>query len=188
MRLKDIPKYERKNILNIHVFELINDTLNLIQVNTNYNEKQIDLLLCENHYCLITNLHTLINKDSHMQHVCRRCLTAFRPESILNDHIERCIYQKPLNITFSNKSNLEFEDYYMKIILPIRIYADFECPNIQDNDPDNPKIMYKQAPITVGFYLISPWENEIYTYQGTDCVQWFARQILTLEKDASNYF
>ena len=123
-----------------------------------------------------------------MQHVCRRCLTAFSSESILNDHIERCIYQKPTNITFSNKSNLEFEDHYMKINLPIRIYADFECLNIKGNDPDNPKIIYKQVPITVGFYLISPWENEIYTYQGTDCVQWFVRQILTLEKDASNYF
>ena len=65
MRVKDIPKFERKNNLNINVFELINDTLNPIQINTNYNEKQIDLLLYENHYCLITKLHTLINKTSY---------------------------------------------------------------------------------------------------------------------------
>ena len=37
--------------------------------------------------------------------------------------------------------------------LPIRIYADFECFNKKITDPDNPKRIYKQEPITVGFYF-----------------------------------
>ena len=96
----------------INVFELETDTLNPIHIITNYKQPQIDLLLYENQYCLITKLKTLItqsyiNKDSHMKHICRRCLAAFRCQTnTLDDHIERCINQKHTNITFSNKSDL----------------------------------------------------------------------------------
>ena len=186
MKVTDIPKFERKNRLNINVFELTKNILSPIYINNNYNEPQIDLLLYENHYCLITKLHWLINKNSHMQHVCRRCLTAFSSQPVLIDHIERCIYQKPTNIKFSYKDHLKFEDHHMKVNLPIRIYADFECLNIKVDD--NPKIIYKQVPITVGFYLISPWQTELYSYQGIDSVNWFVKQMLKLEKDTKNYF
>ena len=58
MKLKDIPKFERLNNSNINVFELsANDkTLSPKNVNKNYYDEQIDLLLYENQYCLITNL------------------------------------------------------------------------------------------------------------------------------------
>ena len=94
-----------------------------------------------------------------MQHVCRRCLTAFSSQEVLSDHIDRCQQQKPTNIKFSSKAHLKFEDYYMKIPVPVRKYADFECINQAQNDPDQPKVLFKQIPIAVGFYLISPWEN-----------------------------
>ena len=125
MKIKDIPKFERSNSLNLNVFELNGTVLTPIYINTNYDQPQIDLMLYEDHYCLITKLHCLINKDSHMKHICRRCLTAFSSESVLNDHIDRCQKQKPTNIKFSWKDHLKFEDHYMKVPVPIRLYADF---------------------------------------------------------------
>ena len=125
MKVKDIPKFENLNNLNVNVFELTGAVLTPIHVNKNYLQPQIDLLLYQNHYCLITKLHCLINKDSHMKHVCRRCLTAFYSNDVLNNHIERCINQQPTNITFSWKNHLKFEDYHMKVPVPIRVYADF---------------------------------------------------------------
>ena len=113
-------------------------------INKNYTQPQIDLMLYENHYCLITKLHCLINKDSHMKHVCRRCLTAFRSEPTLFDHIDRCQKQKPTNIKFSYKDHLKFEDHHTKVDVPIRIYADFECINQPQNDPKTPKVLFKQ--------------------------------------------
>ena len=77
MKIKDIPKFESLNNLNVNVFELTKTVLTPIHKNTNYDQPQIDLLLFENHYCLITKLHCLIKKDSHMKGMCRRCLTAF---------------------------------------------------------------------------------------------------------------
>ena len=193
MRIKDVPKFENLNNLNVNVFELTNSVrssaLTPIHINTNYDQPQIDLLLFENHYCLITKLHCLINKNSHMKWVCRRCLTAFSSEDILNQHIDYCQKQQLTNITFSWKDHLKFEDYHMKIPLPIRVYADFECINQPQNDPKgDPKVLYKQIAIAVGFYLISLFGNQYYSYFGVDCVTWFVNEMMTLEELALEYF
>ena len=88
-----------------------------------------------------------------MKWACRRCLTAFSSEDILSQHIDRCQKQQPTNITFSWKDHLKFEDYHMKIAVPIRVYADFECINHTVSQPTDdreaavataPKVSYKQ--------------------------------------------
>ena len=185
MKIKDIPKFENLNNLNVNVFELTRTVLTPIHINKNYLQSQIDLLLFENHYCLITKLHCLLNKDSHMKWVCRRCLTAFSSEDILSQHIDRCQKQQPTKISFSYKDHLKFEDHHMKIPLPIRVYADFECINQPQN---NLKVLFKQIPITVGFYVISPFEIKYRSYFGTDCTKWFVKEMLILEQEANKYF
>ena len=185
MKVKDIPKFENLNNLNINVFELTGNVLTPIHVNKNYLQPQIGLLLYQNHYCLITRLHCLINKDSHMKHVCRRCLTAFSSQPVLIDHMERCIKQQPTKITFSWKDQLKFEDYHMKVPVPMRVYAYFECINQPQNIPN---VLFKQIPIAVGYYVISPFGNYYYSYFGIDCTKWFVNRMLTLEKIASKYF
>ena len=192
MKVKDIPKFENLNTqsafgigLCMNVFELTGTVLTPIHVNKNYLQPQIDLLLYQNHYCLITKLHCLINKDSHMKNVCRRCLTAFSSQPVLIDHMERCIKQQPTKITFSWKDQLKFEDYHMKVPVPIGVYADFECIIQPQKDL---KVLFKQIPIAVGYYVISPFGNYYYSYFGTDCTKWFVNRMLTLEKIANNYF
>ena len=219
MKVKDIPKFENLNNINVNVFELTRTVLTPIHTNKNYLQPQTDLLLFENHYCLITKLHCLINKNSHMKWVCRRCLTAFSSEEILNQHIDHCQKQQPTNITFSWKDHLKFEGYHMKNPVPIRVYADFECINHAVSQPTelhtntegalhdreaavaiaptdkskgDPKVLFKQIPIAVSFYLISPFVapfgNEYCSYFGVDCVEWFLNKMLTLENIACNYF
>ena len=129
MKVKDIPKFENLNNLNVYVFELTGTVLTPIHNTKNYLQPQIDLLLFGNHYCLITKLHCLINMDSHIKWVCRRCLTALSSEDILNQHLDRCQKQQLTYIIFSWKDDLKFEDYHMKVPVPIRVYADFECIN-----------------------------------------------------------
>ena len=86
----------------------------------------------------------------------------------------------------------------MKNPVPRRVYADFECINQPQNtaklcshtegalrNPDtegtlcNPKVMFKQIPIAVGFYLISPSGNKYYSYFETDCTKRFVNKMLT---------
>ena len=73
----------------------------------------------------------------------------------------------------------------MKIPLPIRVYADFGFINQPQNTPN---VVFKQIPIEVGYYLISPFGNENCSYFGTDCTKRFVNEMLTLEKIASDYF
>ena len=203
MKIKNIPKFENLNTqsafgkLNVNVFELTGSVLTPININKNYLQSQIDLLLFESHYCLITKLHCLLNKDSHMKWMCRRCLTAFSSEDILSQHIDRCQKQQPTNITISWKDHLKFEDYHMKVPIPIRVYADFECINHAASQTTNdheaavgiaPKVLFKQIPIAVGFYIISPFGNNYSSYFGESCVTWFVNEMLTLEELASEYF
>ena len=77
----------------------------------------------------------------------------------------------------------------MKVPVPIRVYANFECVNQPTDIPKaDPKVLYKQIPIAVGFYLISPFGNNYSSYFGVDCVTWFVNKMLTLEELASEYF
>ena len=201
MKVKDVAMIENlKSGLRINVFDLTGTVLTPVHINTNYDQSQIDFLLYQNYYCLITKLHCLMNKSSHMKHVCRSCLAAFSSQPVLLDLMEKCINQQPTNITFSWKDHLKFEDHHMKVPVTIRVYADFECINQPTN---NPNVLYKQIPIAVGYYLISPpgslcvspSGNNYYSYfdegctrRQQSCVKWFVDEMLTLEKNASNYF
>ena len=198
MKVKDIPKFEKLNTLNVNVFELTKTVLTPIHINTNCDQPQIDLLLFEKHYCLITKLHCLVNNNSSMKWVCRRCLTAFSSEQILFNHTSRCINQQLTNITFSWKDHLKFEDTFMKMPLPIKVYADFECINPPTTRNDQ-NVFFKQIPIAVGFYLISPFGNKYCSYFGERCtakgteghqssVTLFVNETLTLENIADNNF
>ena len=65
--MKDIPSFERLNNLSKNVFELsANDkTLSPNYVNKNYFDEQVDLILYENHYCFLTNLHNICRNNEH---------------------------------------------------------------------------------------------------------------------------
>ena len=47
-----------------------------------------------------------------MNHVCRRCSTAFSSQPVLIDHFDRCQKQKPTNIAFNWKDQVKFEDHH----------------------------------------------------------------------------
>ena len=98
---KDIPTFERINTLNINVFELsANDkSLSPKYVNKNYYDEQIDLLLYENHYCLITNIHNFCRNNEHYKHLCRRSLNTYGEQTKLEEYMLRCIEQKVCNIS-----------------------------------------------------------------------------------------
>ena len=146
MKIKDIPTFERLNNLNINVFELsANDkTLSAKYVNKKYYDEQIDFLLFENHYCLITNLHNFCRNNEHYKHLCTRCLNTYGDQTKLERHMVRCIEQKVCNISYMHPNQkIKFNDWYMKIDPPMWIAADFECMNVPINDNDNDNVTDK---------------------------------------------
>ena len=61
MKIKDIPTLERLNNLDKNVSELVANDKSVSPkfIIKNHYDEQIDLLLYENHYCLLTNLQNL---------------------------------------------------------------------------------------------------------------------------------
>ena len=104
MKIKDIPIFDRLNNLNIIVFELSDNGKTLSpkcdNINKNYFDEQIDLLLYENHYCLVNNLHNYCRNIEHYTPLCRRCLNSYGDQTKLEEHMLRCIEQKVCNISY----------------------------------------------------------------------------------------
>ena len=195
MKIKDIPTFERLTNLNLNVFELsANDKiLSTKYVNKNYYDEQIDLLLYENQYCLITNLHNFCRSNEHYKLLCRRCLSTYGDQTKLEKHMLRCIEQKVCSISYMHPNQkIEFIDWYMKIDRPMWIAADFECMNIPIIDNDNDHVIDKlfiNKPVGIGYNIVKNPENENLTlekdgyikYFGEDCVDWFINEMLQIE-------
>ena len=200
MKIKDIPTFERLNNLNINVFQIsANDkTLSPKYVNENYYDEQIDLLLYENHYCLIPNLHIFCRNNEHYTHLCRRCLNTFGDQTKLEKHMLRCTEQKVCNISQMHPNQkIKHNDCYMKIDPPMWIAADYECMNflVNDNDNDNDKL-FVNKPVAIGYNIVKNpdydylnLEKDGYIkYFGEDCVEWFINEMLEIESHMKTYF
>ena len=136
------------------------------------------MLLFEKQYCLVRNLHTRINKNSHVEHVSRRCLTAFSSLDIVENHIESCQKQQPTNNGFSYKDHLRFVDHYTKVEVLIIVHYHLQ---------DNSKVLFKQISIAVGDYILTLIGNHYYSQFGLDCVKLFVKRTSFFGKDASKY-
>ena len=195
MKIKDIPTFERLNNLNINVFEIsANDkTLSPKYVNKNYYDEQIDLLLHDNYYCLINNLHNFCRNKEHYTHLCRRCLNKYGDLTKLEEHMLRYIEEKVCNISYMQPNQkIKFNDWYMKIDPPMWIAADFECMNIPINDNDNNNVtdkLFVNKPVAIDFNLVKnpDYDNlnlekdDYIKYFGEDCVEWFINEMLDIE-------
>ena len=214
MKIKDIPTFEILNNLNINVFELSasDKSLSPKYVSKNYYEEQIDLLLYENHYCLITNLHNFCRNNDNYTHLCRRCLNTYGDQSKLEEHMLRCIEQKVCNISYMQPDQkIKFNDWYMKIDPPMWIAADFECMNIpidnnnnnnnddNNNDHDNNSVtdkLFIDQPVAIGYNIVkNPEYNNLnlekdgyIKYFGEDCVDWFINEMLEIESYMKTFF
>ena len=218
MKIKDIPTFEILNKLNINVFELsANDkSLSPKYVNKNYYEEQIDLLLYENQYCLITNLHNFCRNNEHYTHLCRRCLNTYGDQTKLEEHMLRCIEQKVCNLSYMQPNQkIKFNDWYMKIDPPMWIAADFECMNLpindnnidDDNNDDNVNVidhnnngvkdkLFVNKPVAIGYNIVKHpdydnlnLEKDGYIkYFGGYCVEGFIKDMLEIESYMKTYF
>ena len=95
-----------------------------------------------------------------------------------------CQNQESCKINFPEKGKIKFKDHHTKIDIPIRIYSDFECFNIpcEQKTQNNTKILFQQIPCSVGYYLITPWQDEYKHCAGENAIEFFVHEMLSLEK------
>ena len=190
-KCSDVKKFEKLNNLSINIFELrfyqdIYDRKNykfkLIPLeisNHSGGEYEIDLLIYKGHYALIRKLHVFLGKPD-CRFVCRRCLSSYSNENVLNKHKFKCQQQEITSIRTSKESHIYWKKYFHKLPLYFKIYADFECNNELNNSNMGNKTtnIYHQRPVCNGFYIVSELNDVLksgyyHSPLGYENVDWF---------------
>lgn len=148
MTLSQIPLFETVNNVSINVYGYEASTIYPLFITNNDAEQRdhVNLLLLHDakakrsHYCLITKLDTLLyntKRGKYRHYFCHRCLFSFRSQQSLDRHLKHCKRSKYCTRTRMPKhcqndqcresATLSFTCNERALILPLVIYADFEC-------------------------------------------------------------
>ena len=89
----------------------------------------INLLLYNDHYCLINNFNRLVSSQltnhNGARLFCCRCLCSFSCQSALDKHEYYCKHHTPRRVTIPGDV-VKFKNYNHSMRVPFAIYADFE--------------------------------------------------------------
>ena len=88
------------------------------------------LLLIGDHYVYIKHFNRLMfnkNKCKNKKWLCRGCLLCFSGEKVLKEHGKNCLIVNGYQGVKLEKGFIEFKNFHRQILVPFKIYADFEC-------------------------------------------------------------
>ena len=128
VKAKDIQKLENNNpdLPGINVFS-VNDNNKIypLRINKKDCQKSIDLFLYsedeKQHYSLIKNFTRLVRSQytSHRSskiYICKKCLTHFTKEDLLEKHISYCSKNETVAVKMPTKNSiLKFQNHFKKL-------------------------------------------------------------------------
>ena len=135
--IKDIPKVEKQNNINVNVFGWKNSSAFLIYVLKEkhtyaFLKEAMNLLFYKNHYVLTNNFNRFTynyTKHKDKKHFCIYCLQCFSSADILEKHKKNCLTingKQAINMPKEGEK-VQFKNYHKKLDVPFVIYADFEA-------------------------------------------------------------
>ncbi|XP_018316249.1 uncharacterized protein [Mycetomoellerius zeteki] len=140
MTLKDIPKFERLNMVSINVYGIENKQILPLRLTGDKKEKHINLLYLQDprddnldHFAWIKNLSRLvrlqITGNKNKKFFCDRCLHYFSSSAKLLTHEVDCqkINDCAIRLPSEDDKFLEFDNYNYQERVPFIVYADLEC-------------------------------------------------------------
>ena len=127
-----------------------------LRINQKDCQKSIDIFLYSEDekqlYSLIKNFTRLVRSQytSHRSskiYICKKCLTHFTKEDLLEKHISYCSKNETVAVKMPTKNSiLKFQNHFKKLPIPFTIYADFECFTIPVNScQPNPNKRFTQG-------------------------------------------
>ena len=116
------------------MFGYENELVFLIYVSDKKFQDSMDLLLLtkddKSHYVYTKDFNTFMfhkTKNKNKKWFCKSCLQCFSGENVLIKHKENCLSINGKQSVKFEKRIIEFENYFKKISVPFKIYADFDC-------------------------------------------------------------
>ena len=118
------------------------------------------------------------------------CLTRFPSEGKLKKHEALCILQG--KVTFPEKDKpMKFKNLQNNWRVPFVVYADFESLLVKPDTQESEKDINNHTPIAVSYSVCSidpKWRREVKYYTGTDCSDWFIREMLEFVKEVKHIY
>ena len=199
----DVPAIEDKLQVNINLFSFYDEegrSKHPYYLSPKQYPQTIDLLYWDEHYACIRSFSRFAsdsNKHKHYIWWCRRCMTHFHREYLLQQHEKVCEgpdFCKQYYTLPPWGKKLKFTNTRFQLRLPFAIYADFEALNVVPPAADKGKgktLRYqKQVPCSVAFKLISTipeLQKPLMCCSGENCVQWFLKKVTKLSKQCLDY-
>ena len=203
--IRDIPKIEKQNKININVFGYDEYVFPIRNSETEYGET-LNVLLIEGetksgygqHYVYIKDFNRLnynVTKSHHRKHFCLHCLQPFTSEDHLEAHKRDClIINGTQRIEMPKEgSQVYFWNHKKRLPVPFVIYADFEAltRKIDSCSPEGNK-SYTQAyqkhePSGFGYKVVCHYDQKYskptVIYRGENVIEKFIQHLFREVKD-----
>ena len=131
---KDFKKIEVQNNICINLFGYENELVFPIYVSDKKFQDSMDLLLLtkanKSHYVYAKDFNTLMfhkTKIKNKKWFRKSCLQCFSSEMVLIKHKEDCLSINGVQSVNIEEEIIEFENCFKQLLVPFKIYADFEC-------------------------------------------------------------
>ena len=84
----------------------------------------------KSHYVYIKDFDRFIfhkTENKNKKYFCKRCLQCFSSKNVLTEHKKVCLSINGAQSVRLEKGTTEFKNSSTQILVPFKIYADFEC-------------------------------------------------------------
>ena len=108
----------------IYLIKKLKDTIDLLLLINDY----------QSHYVYIKDFNTFMFhkiKNKNKKWFCKSCLQCFNSKNVLIKQREDFLSINGQQSVDVEKGTIKFENYFQQLLVPFKIYADFEC-NLKD--------------------------------------------------------
>ena len=190
MQEKDFNKTEVKNNICINVFGYENGLVFRIYISHQKFEDSMDSLLLiddnKSHYVCIKDFDRFTfhkTKNKNKKWFCRSCLQCFSSENVLIKHKENCLSINGKQSVILEKEIIEFANYFKQVVVPFKIYADFECNlrSVEIYEGSYTKKYQDHIPCSFAYKVVcvdDKFTKPIVVYRGENAAYEFIKAIL----------
>ena len=139
-------------------------------------------------------------KNKNKKYFCKCCLQCFSSEKVLIEHKENCLIINAKQGVKLKSGSISFKNDFKRLLVPFKIYADFECllKGVQSSDKNNGSYTEKyQTHIPCSFaYQVACVDNKfnkrVVFYRGkmlvTDLLKQFLKSMIIVKKNDKKTF
>ena len=122
-------------------------------------------------------------KNKNKKWFCKSCLQCFSSENVLIKHKENCLSINGKQSVKLEEGIIKFENYFKQILVPFKIYADFECnlKIVECNEGSYTKKYQDHIPCSFAYKVVcidDKFTKPIIVYRGENAAYEFIRTIL----------